>query len=311
MSPGVLIGVSLWRLLIVAFAFIGFGAMVGEYGWESAAPGLSQQASLLVGVVYTGLLCYPLFTGGKAHEPHSPWLRGAMTVLLLLVAVTFLTIMGGSLDETWSLFEHLLTPLVVLIDWAVVGRNQAGVKWWHPLTWIVFPVAYLVYYLAADVGLYRGFLDPDSSGFAGTILGFLAAVIAAGYMLYGVAKLKTAAATGTQAPAGLGHPSYAQAPQYPQGPYPRQQAGYPPQQASYQQQPPYGQQSAPPGSHPAPSGLSAPSAPGWSPAPGSTAGPGGAGRPGAPGGPGAAGGHGGQPPGSQAPGQGSHGPSRG
>ncbi|WP_176879705.1 hypothetical protein [Prauserella marina] len=218
---------SLWRLLIVAFAFIGFGSIVGEHGWESAGPGLSQQASLLVGVVYTGLLCYPLFTGGKAHEPRSPWLRGAMTVLLLLVAVTFLTIMGGSLDETWSLFEHLLTPLVVLIDWAVVGRNQANVKWWHPLTWIVFPVAYLIYYLAADVGLYRGFLDPDSSGFAGTILGFLAAVIVAGYVLYGVAKLKAAAAAGNQA-----HSPYPPAPQYSQGPYPPghqhpQQPAYP------------------------------------------------------------------------------------
>ncbi|EHR62831.1 hypothetical protein [Saccharomonospora cyanea] len=81
-----------------------------------------------------GLLLYPAFTGGRRHEPNSPWLRGATAVLLLLVPGTFLTLMGGDLSETGSLFEHLPTPLVVLVDWIAVGRGQAAVMWWHPIT---------------------------------------------------------------------------------------------------------------------------------------------------------------------------------
>jgi len=185
-----LVGVSAWRLIIVACSFIGFGSAVAQFNdpWQ----GLSQQASLASGVVYLGLLLYPAFVGGRRHEPRSPWLRGAMAVLLLLVGVTYLTIMEGEVDETWSLFEHIVTPLVVLIDWIAVGRNQANTRWWHPLTWIAFPLAYLVYFVAADVQLYQGFLDPEDSSFAATVLGFLAGVIAAGYLLYGLAKLRTA-----------------------------------------------------------------------------------------------------------------------
>ncbi|MBE1470408.1 FtsH-binding integral membrane protein [Kibdelosporangium phytohabitans] len=191
-KAGVLVGVTVWRLLIAAFAFTGFGAAVAEM--NNPWPGLSQQASLLAGVVYLGLALYPLFTRGRRHEPRSPWLRGATAVLLLLVGVTFMTIMEGDLDETWSLFEHLLTPLAVLVDWVAVGRNQADARWWHPLTWVVFPLAYLLYFLAASVSLYGGFLDPDDSDFIVTVLVFLVAVVATGYLLYGIAKLKGAIA---------------------------------------------------------------------------------------------------------------------
>lgn len=247
-SAGVLLGVSLWRLVIVACALTGFVAAVAKYAFGSAIPGLSQQASLLTGFVYLGLLCYPIFTGGARHEPRSPWWRGALAVLLLLVGVTYLTLMSGDLDETWALFEHLLTPLAVVIDFIAVGRNQAHVKWWHPLSWIVFPLAYLGYFLAASLGLYGGFFDPDDSGFAGTLVGFIAAVIAVGYVLYGIAKLKSTIAMGN---AGA-HPLYQQPPypqqqfqqQYPQQPYPGSQPQYqqPLPQQPLTQQPQYAPQ---------------------------------------------------------------------
>ncbi|RSD09204.1 hypothetical protein [Amycolatopsis eburnea] len=186
--PGVLAGVSLWRVAIVAAALYGFGDATG---WSANFEGLSQQASLATAVVYFGLLLYPLATGGARHEPKSPWLRGATTVLLLLVAGTFFGIMGG--DFGYLPFEHICTPLLVLVDWLFVGRNQAAAKWWHPLTWIAFPVAYLAYFLSAGVyeSLYS-FLDPDGDEFAGMIGGLLAGVVVAGYLLYGTGKLKGA-----------------------------------------------------------------------------------------------------------------------
>src|SRR4051812_27180298 len=84
-SAGVLVGVSLWRAVIVASAIVGFSAALARSSADAALPALSQQASLLAAIVYTGLLLYPLFVGGRRHEPKSPWWRGVMVVLLLLV----------------------------------------------------------------------------------------------------------------------------------------------------------------------------------------------------------------------------------
>ena len=188
LGAGFLAGVTAWRLLVSAFGFSGFGAAVAVM--NDPWPALSQQASLLTGVVYLGLARYPLFTGGRAHEPGSPWLRGAMSVLLLLVAGTYLTLMSGDLGSVHSLFEHLLTPLAVVADWVLVGRNQARVRSWHPVSWLGFPLAYLVYFVVERPPLYRGFLDPDSGDFPATVAGFLTALLAAGYILYGIARVR-------------------------------------------------------------------------------------------------------------------------
>lgn len=195
-NPAVLVGVSLWRLAIIGCALYGFSDATG---WSQNFEGLSQQASLATAIVYTGLLLYPAFTGGTRHEPKSSWLRGATTVLLLLVAGTYFGIMGGDFD--YLPFEHIYTPLIVLVDWLFVGRNQASAKWWYPLTWTAFPLAYLVYFLAGEIYQYLyPFLDPDGDEFPAMIGGLLAGVIVTGYLLYGLGKLKGAVGGPRQPP---------------------------------------------------------------------------------------------------------------
>ena len=182
---------TLWRLLIAACGAIGFAdAVDNSAGFGDAIQALSQQASLLVAVVFLGLALYPLFTRGRVHEPRTPWWRGAMAVLLLLVGITFQTLLSGDLDTVQSLFEHALTPIVVLLDWLVVGRNQATGKWWHPLTWTLIPTAYLIFFMIVEPDLYGSFLNPGGSSFPATVAAFLIAVIAAGYLLYALGKLK-------------------------------------------------------------------------------------------------------------------------
>lgn len=111
----------------------------------------------------------------------------------MLVCVTYLTVIDGDLDTTGSLFEHLVTPLVVLADWVIIGRTRTA-RWWFPPSWIVLPLLYLIYFVLADVQLYRNFLDPTSADFGLTVGQFLLALVAAGYLLYGVAKLRRAPA---------------------------------------------------------------------------------------------------------------------
>ena len=194
-TPNVLVGVSLWRLLIIVFALVGFCSAVNQSG-TGALPALSQQANVFTAAVYLFLLLFPLFTGGVRHEPDTPWLRGTTTVLLGLVSVTFLTLIGGSLASPWSLFEHLLTPLVVLIDWVVVGKAQRNVRWWFPISWVILPLAYLVFYIfyVRNHELIYDFLDPSRPNFPMVVFEFLCGVLVFGYLVYGIGKLKGALA---------------------------------------------------------------------------------------------------------------------
>jgi cytochrome bd-type quinol oxidase subunit 2 len=196
-SPGVLFGVSVWRLVIVVFAITGFSLAMASSDGSGALAALSQQASLVTAICYAGLLIYPAFTGGQRHEPNTPWLRGALVVLLALVSITFLTMLGGGLNDTWSLFEHLLTPLAVLIDWLVVGTAQRNARWWFPFTWLAFPVAYLLFYIAYVGGgdpIYP-FLDPSAGDFVGIVFAFLAGVLAFGFVVLGIGKMRGSIST--------------------------------------------------------------------------------------------------------------------
>lgn len=227
---GVLAGVTLWRLVIVIFAITGFSMAMSDSAGSDALAALSQQASLAAAIGYTILLLYPAFVGGRRHEPVTPWLRGALVVLLSLVSVTFLTMLGGNLDQGWSLFEHLLTPLIVLVDWLFVGRDQRNAKWWFPFTWLAFPLAYLLFYIGyvADGPPIYPFLDPHAGDFVGIVCAFLAGVVAFGFLVYGVGMLH----------GGAPRPAVRQQPFHPMPPQQQQPPPYP--------TPPTGQWGPPP-----------------------------------------------------------------
>jgi hypothetical protein len=183
-EPRVRPGVLVWWLLIAASGLLGFGLAVARLNNPLTA--LSQQASLLTGIVYLGLVVYTLATG---REPRSPWWRGAMAILLVLVCVTFITILNGNLTRAHSLLEHLITPLLVVADFLVVGRDRRTTKWWYPITWLGFPLVYLIYYVAAELTLYGKFLNPGRSSFPFVITGFIVALLALGFLLHGYGKL--------------------------------------------------------------------------------------------------------------------------
>lgn len=189
----VIIGVTLWRLVIVGFALIGLFAAVEESGdGARSLEALSQSASLLAAIVYGGLLLFPWVTGMRWHEPRTGWWRGATAVTLLLVASVFLTMLSGDLSGTASLFEHLLTPMIVLVDWCVIGRNQANTRAWTPLTWLCFPTIYLLYYNAADLTIYESdfSLRFDNADFMSYFPGFVAGLVVAGYLLLLIGRIK-------------------------------------------------------------------------------------------------------------------------
>ena len=234
--PAVVIGTFAWRLLLAFCAFWGWW-LYGHDPQELIF--LTQSGNLLTAIVFFAVAFYGLVVGlAYQREAATQLLRGAMALLLLVVASTYIGVIGGDTAEAKDAFTHVITPLLVLVDWCFVGRSQNRTRWWHPLTWLVVPSVWLVCYTATDgfreqntwdAPIYD-FMDPQDSSFPGVFTGLVLATIAGGYALYGIAKLKGAVAGQSLPPA----PAYPP-PAYPPPPYPPpayQQQARPPSRTS-------------------------------------------------------------------------------
>ena len=185
-SPAVLLGTSLWRVGIGSLAL--YYAQTGKEETMSSES-LSYLSNVGTGVGFLALATYPLLVGGRRHEPRTAWLRGALTIMMLLVGLVFVVGMGGEPDG-----PHAVVPALVTVDWLLVGRSQFRTRAWEPLTWIAFPLLYLFYHQANDVPLYEDILGEESFGTA--VPALLAGSIVLGYVLWGAVLVRRAATRG-------------------------------------------------------------------------------------------------------------------
>jgi hypothetical protein len=166
-----------WRLFVASCAMLGIGnaAAALDLWWE----GLGVQACGAVVVVYFALA----WMGLVRPETSWPWLRGGLATTLVLAAAAQL-FEGGSMTSAWSLLVHVVVPVLVAADYLLVGRTTG--RWWWPLTWALLPLVYLVYYAGAGLLVYD-FLDPFGAYYQLSVLGFLLAGVAIGFVLFGLA----------------------------------------------------------------------------------------------------------------------------
>ncbi len=142
---------TLWRLTVAASGLAGVWLASREYDvWWTA---LSQQGSLAVGIAYLAFVACPSLATGRLQTASS-WLRGALATLMVLIAVAFAVMQHGNGFDAYSIFEHVVTPALVVTDYLIVGSNRVETRWWHALSWLLPPTAYLVYYVAADLSVY-------------------------------------------------------------------------------------------------------------------------------------------------------------
>ncbi len=131
-----------------------------------------------------------------------PGLRGAIVLYVVVAGVIwnlYLTEMSMGYSVQ-NIMLHILSPILVGLDWLLIGRSQSRVTWWHPLAWLSYPLLYLVailVYLNSERGrfLYY-FLDVDQIGVPGLArnVALLAILFAAlGYLVLGVGRLAVAA----------------------------------------------------------------------------------------------------------------------
>lgn len=236
-------GTALWRLAVAGCAFYGFYEVAFNPVFQLANLWfLSQSGSLIAAVLYALFAITIILPGGFRLERFVAWLRGSLActmILICLVSIFFLN--GGDLDQIGFLFEHLITPLVVVADVTFIGVAQLRAKWWQPLTWTWIGVAYLIIVNVSGEGyrLYGGMLDWSGRMFIFYLTAFLAIAIVFGYLLFGIIKLRKAIRgsnhptpqqpVGPPPPAGPGQtyggvPQQPVSPQYPQPPAPQ----YPP-----------------------------------------------------------------------------------
>lgn len=142
-----------WRLTVALSGLLGvvLAAQVYDVWWTA----LSQLANLAVAAAYATLAV--LAAGGR--DTGRSWLPGALAATMCLVALAYLPMQNGNLLSAWSLLEHVVTPVLVVLDYVLLGRRRAVAPWWHPLTWTLAPLAYLAWYVAADLAVYDA-LDP-------------------------------------------------------------------------------------------------------------------------------------------------------
>lgn len=186
-SRAALVGTGLWRLVVSACAATGLGLNLAVGGGLADFAYLTNLGNLATGVVYLLLAGWPVLT--SRPEPGNPWVRGATALLMVLICVTYLTMLGGDLSAPRDALSHFLTGILVVVDWVAVGSAAARTRWWHPLTWLLPPLAYLGFYVGYGEPLYP-FLDASRPDFPAVVGSFLVALLAVGYLLYGAARLR-------------------------------------------------------------------------------------------------------------------------
>ena len=137
----------LWRLAIAAVSLVGFclAMLNGTRQWHWL--GLYEWSQL------TTLFAFLVSMAGVAAPALCPSeatltiLRGAACAYVMITMIGYRVLIGGDYSLPSSLLEHLVVPLVVLVDWLFVCRGQSRVSWWWPLVWLAGPVGYLALYL--------------------------------------------------------------------------------------------------------------------------------------------------------------------
>lgn len=157
----------------------------------------TYQANLLAAAYYSWSLL-------SARADDRPGIRGAVVLYVVVAGILWnLLLTDYSMGYTpANILLHVVVPVLVTVDWLVVGRGQRGIRWWQPLVWLIYPAAYVVLALAVLNSAGRRapyyFLDPDSVGMVVVLtnIGLLAVfILVLGYGISAVGRPRRASGT--------------------------------------------------------------------------------------------------------------------
>ena len=180
-------------LVVALSAIFGLAVQFTATFAQTGSTGASLWILLRYFTIIANLLVALVFAGVALRRPRfgSPGVLGGITLIILLVAIVYQVLLRGTLQQNGTekladLFLHSVTPLLVLVSWALYGP-KGGLRYRDPLAWAAIPILYLGYALArgARDAIYPyPFIDVGRIGWAQT--GINAALIAIGFLVVGV-----------------------------------------------------------------------------------------------------------------------------
>jgi hypothetical protein len=173
-----------WRLVVATVALAGFGLASGAL--DTPFQELGTLACLATGLIYLALAVAGLVSPAVSWA----WARGAVATVLLLVGVTHLFFVDGGAAPGWPLLERVVTPLLVVLDVALLPGARGA--WWWPVTWVLLPVAYFGYHRFAELTVYDA-LDPYATDYGATLAGLLALAVALAFLVFSLVRLRQSA----------------------------------------------------------------------------------------------------------------------
>lgn len=135
----------------------------------------TNQSNAIAGVVM--LLGSVVFV--RQHNP-AWWdvFRGIAVIAMLVTGIVYAALLGGvynpftSSEHTWaSSVMHQLMPIVMLLDIIIVPLSARTPKWLVGI-YLLYPLAYLGWFLVKDTWYPYDFIDPHQSdgGYSGVLM---------------------------------------------------------------------------------------------------------------------------------------------
>lgn len=189
-SPvAVILGTAIIANILIAFVLVDLSSRSGLW-WRFST--FTYEANALAVAYFLWAMIRPAAARAR------PGLRGAIVLYVVVAGLIWnLFLTGASMGYTpQNILLHVVSPVLVGLDWLLIGRSQGRLTWWHPLAWLGYPLLYLIgvlIYINSQRGrfLYY-FLDIDQIGLAELTRNVVLLAIgfaALGYVVLGAGRL--------------------------------------------------------------------------------------------------------------------------
>lgn len=177
---------KLKRTAAALLALLGWATLLRQFYFSmmaSGVVGISQgegvvrffsyftvQTNILAALVLTA---FAIKTGPEEWLVH-PFVRSAVATYIVMVGIIYNTVLRPleplqNVMSFTNIVMHYVMPVAYLLFWLTCVR-KAGLRWYDPLLWLIYPLFYLGFVLARGKmsGFYPyPFIDAKTLGYAG------------------------------------------------------------------------------------------------------------------------------------------------
>jgi hypothetical protein len=193
------LAIAVWGALVLQYCLLLNTAGLLGLTWGEATTRFFSyftiHANILAALMLTALALRSKLNEWTVH----PFERSAVATYVAVVGLIYVTVLRplwAPQGAQWlaDVLLHYVLPLAYLAVWLVVMR-KAGLRWYDPLLWLIYPLFYLGFVLVR--GKWSGFypypfLDVGKLGYSHVMLNVLAVMavfVVAGFILVGLGRM--------------------------------------------------------------------------------------------------------------------------